>query len=319
MSDNITWICSAIVLLVIIALIICPFVMCDSNKTNDTNNQNNPNNQNNQSEEINDTSTDNKEGFLLTSQNAYISPVTGAIKGPGIMTDGMTRSNMSNIVESVAKTGFGSDDSISIGVGPGNGFDQAYENQLDIQKIDDRNVGGYQSIDDLDQISRKIASGSNNANNNMYTRAGSKPVKLVIEPNSIRGVIDEKYLPERDKNYQIATVQAAVPVQGYDINVERIPEYLSNTHFSKVSRNGTTKRIPTAAGAVGGGYRMGDNAITDNHMASSANKNAVDQLISIKGNDIVIKDNVTGNTILAPMDSISSDTYKQIYVKGDHM
>ena len=317
MTSNIT-ICSAIVLLVIIVLIvliICPFVKRDSNKTNDQN----QNNQNNQSEEITDTSTNNKEGFLLTSQNAYISPVTGAIKGPGIMTDGMTRSNMSNIVDSVAKTGFGSDDSISIGVGPGNGFDQAYENQLDIQKIDDRNVGGYQSIDDLDQISRKIASGSNNANNNMYTRAGSKPVKLVIEPNSIRGVIDEKYLPDRDKNYQIATVQAAVPVQGYDINVERIPEYLSNTHFSKVSRNGTTKRIPTAAGAVGGGYRMGDNAITDNHMASSANKNAVDQLISIKGNDIVIKDNVTGNTILAPMDNVSSETYKQTYVKGDHM
>ena len=259
----------------------------------------------------------NKEGFLLTSQNAYVSPVTGAIKGPGIMTDGMTRMNLDDVAKRVNSNGFVSDGAISLGVGTGNGFDQVYDNQLEIQNIDDKNVGGYQTINDLDQISRKIASGNNNANNNMYTRAGSKPTKMIIEPNGIRGVIDEKYLPDRDKNHQIATVQTVVPVQGYDVNIERIGEYLTDTHFSKVSRNGKTKRIPTAAGAVGGGSKMNGN-MEDNSMESSANKDAINQSISLNGNNIAIKDTMSGDTILAPLDSTATESFRQTYVRGNH-
>lgn len=263
-----------------------------------------------------DNSND-KEGFLLTTQNAYVSPVTGAIKGPGIMTDGMTRMNLDDVSKRVNSNGFVSDGAISLGVGTGNGFDKVYDNQLEIQNIDDKNVGGYQSINDLDQISRKIASNSNNANNNIFTRAGSKPTKMIIEPNGIRGVIDEKYLPDRDKNHQIATVQTVVPVQGYDVNIERIGEYLTDTHFSKISRNGKTKRIPTAAGAVGGGSRMNDK-LEDNSMVSSVNKDAIDQSISLNGNNIAIKDTASGNTVLAPLDETATDSFKQTYVRGNH-
>ena len=268
----------------------------------------------------NDTSNDesnNKEGFLLTSQNAYVSPVTGAIKGPGIMTNGMTRMNLDDISKRVNANGFVSDGAISLGVGVGNGFDKLYDNQLEIQQIDNKNVGGYQSIDDLDQISRKIASNNNNANNNIFTRAGSKPTKMVIEPNGIRGVIDEKYLPDRDKNHQIATVQTVVPIQGYDINIERIGEYLTDTHFSKVSRNTKPKRIPTAAGAVGGGNRV-NNKIEDNSMESSANKDAIEQSVSLTGNNIAIKDTVSGDTVLAPLDETVTESYRQTYVRGNH-
>lgn len=261
--------------------------------------------------------TENKEGFLLTSQNAYVSPITGAIKGPGIMTDGMTRMNLDDITKRVNSNGFVSDGAISLGVGSGYGFDKVYDSQLEIQRIDDKNVGGYQSIDDLDQISRKIASNNNNASNNMYTRAGSKPTKMIIEPNGIRGVIDEKYLPDRDKNHQIATVQTVVPVQGYDVNIERIGEYLTDTHFSKVSRNAKIKRIPTAAGAVGGGSKM-NGSLEDNTVDSSANKDAIDQSISVDGNNIAIKDSVSGDTVLAPLDPATTESFRQTYVRGNH-
>jgi len=257
-----------------------------------------------------------KEGFLLTSQNAYVDPVTSAIKGPGIMTNGFTRMPIDDITKRVNSNGFVSDNAISLGVGSGNGFDDAYDKQLDIQTIDDRNVGGYQSIDDLDQISRKIATSNNNSVNNMYTRAGSKPTKLIIEPNGIRGVIDEKYLPERDKNHQIATVQTVVPIQGYDVNIERLGEYLTDTHFSKISRNGKTKRIPTAAGAVGGGSKMNSN-LEDNTVNSSPNKDAIQDSISVQGNDIAIKDTATGDTIVTPIDSTAGESFKQKYVRGN--
>lgn len=258
-----------------------------------------------------------KEGFVLTSQNAYVSPTTGAIKGPGIMTDGMTRMPIDNMQKLVNSNGFVSDNAISLGVSAGNGFDKVYDNQLDIQSIDDKNVGGYQSISDLDQISRKIASSSNNANNNMYSRAGSKPTKMIIEPNGIRGVIDEKYLPDRDKNHQIATVQTIVPIQGYDVNIERLGENLIDTHFSKISRNGKLKRIPTAAGAVGGGSKMNTN-LEDNEYSSSANRDAIEQSISINGNNIAIKDSASGDTVLAPIDASAAETFRQNYVRGNH-
>lgn len=252
---------------------------------------------------------ENKEGFFVTSQNAYVSPVTGAIKGPGIMTDGMTRTNLASLTKQVGETGFAADDSRSLGVSVGSGFDQVYNNQLDIQRIDDKSIGGYQSMADLDTISRKIASSSNNATNNMYTRAGSRPTKMILEPNSIRGIIDEKYLPARDKNYQIATVSTVVPVQGYDINIERIGENLIDTHFSKISRNTKTKRIPTAAGAVGGG-------ILDS--TGSANKNILDENISLQGGNIAIKDSLTGETVLAPIDSNAASGYQSQYIRADN-
>ena len=287
--------------IVMVAIIIILLMRLSSTKENDNSN----------------SDLNNKEGFLLTSQNAYVSPVTGAIKGPGIMTDGMTRMNLDDISKRVNANGFVSDGAISLGVGTGNGFDKVYDNQLEIQSIDDKNVGGYQSINDLDQISRKIASNGNNANNNIFTRAGSKPTKMIIEPNGIRGVIDEKYLPDRDKNHQIATVQTVVPIQGYDVNIERIGEYLTDTHFSKVSRNGKTKRIPTAAGAVGGGNRM-NNKLEDNSMESSVNKDAINQSVSLNGNNIAIKDTVSGDTVLAPLDVSTTESFRQTYVRGNY-
>lgn len=264
-----------------------------------------------------------REGFLLTSQQAYVSPETGAIKGPGIMTNGMTRTSLDTLVDSVSKTGFASDNTISLGVGSGDGFDTAYQSQQDIQAIDDRAVEGYQSIEDLDTISRKITSTTNNANNNMFTRAGSKPTKMIIEPNGIRGVIDEKYLNERDKNHQIATVQTVIPIQGYDVNIERLGEYLTDTHFSKISRNGKHIRTPTAAGAVGGGSKM-NSQLEDNSETSSANKNAVESSVAISGNNVAIKDDKTGNTVLAPITDGSSDlpqveSFRQKYVRHNNV
>lgn len=260
------------------------------------------------------------EGFLLTSQNAYLDPTTGAMKGPGIMTDGMTRRSMKDMWDEVGKSGFTSDKEISLGVGPGNGFDKPYENQLAINDITRTSDGtNYQSLENLDAISKKIGSNQNNANNNLYTRAGSKPTKMIIEPNGIRGVIDAKYLPDRDKNYQIATVNTVVPVQGYDVNIERIGEYLIDTHFSQISHNGKHKRIPTAAGAVGGGGRMNKQAGIDNgDEGTTVNQSAINDLVQVSGDKLVFSD---GNKKIGVQLEGSAQQALQpdnTYVKGNH-
>lgn len=264
-----------------------------------------------------------KEGFFATSQNAYIDPITGAIKGPGIMTDGMTRKPMDKMIDDIRSTGMANDDTPSLGVSVGDGFDKAYQSQLEIDAIDQKAVDGYQQHDALDQISRRIRSSENNFNNNFYNRGGSRPTKMILAPNEIRGVIDAKYLPDRDKNYQIATVNTAVPVAGYDVAVERLGEYLVGTHFSKVSHNAKTrsggkKRIPTAAGATGGGARV-NTKDTEIDAGESANADAVNQTISVEGDKAIVENN--GDNVAIPLESTEAlpESFRTRFVKGNHL
>ena len=280
-------------------------------------------NSNNSSNSSNSSNSGKKEGFLLTSQNAFIDGTTGAMKGPGIMTDGMTRRSLQDMWGEVEQTGFTSDKTISLGVGPGNGFDDPYKNHLDIASITSQNTeGNYQSNENLDAVSRKIASNQSNSANNLYTRAGSKPTKMIIEPNGIRGVIDAKYLPDRDKNYQIATVNCAVPVQGYDVNIERIGEYLIDTHFSQISKNGKHKRIPTAAGAIGGGARMNNQSDLDYNNGdedAGINNDALNQILEVSQNKLIFKD---GNKKIGVQLETSGKSQQlaahNTYLKGNH-
>lgn len=250
--------------------------------------------------------SEGKEGFILTSQPATVSPVTGAIVGQGIMTNQMTRMPLSELTKQVNSNGFVSDGAISIGVGVGNGFDTLYSNQLDINEIDSRAVGGYQQRSDLSEISEKIASSSNNANNNLFTRAGSTPTKLYIAPNEVRCVIDEKYLPERDKNRQVATVGTVIPTQGYDLNVERIGEALTDTHFSSFSCNKNRKRIPTAAGA------------TASKGGKSPVGNVVEEQVEVAGDNIKINDTIAGVDVTAPMSqgAATAESFRRNYVRN---
>ena len=187
----------------------------------------------------------------------------------------------------------------------------------------DNDGTNYLSNENLDLISRKIGSNQNNANNNIYTRAGARPTKMIIEPNGMRGVIDAKYLPDRDKNYQIATVGTVIPVQGYDVNIERLGEYLIDTHFSQISKNGKHKRIPTAAGAIGGGARMNQESELnfDNGDAadSSVNSSALGELMEVSQDKLIFKDGdkKIGVSLEAPA---ASESFKarHSYVKGNH-
>lgn len=250
--------------------------------------------------------TSTAETFLATPQKVTMSPA-GAITGNGILTNQMVRMTPAEITNQVNSNGYINDGSISMGIGVGNGFDQPYSNQLDIQSIGAKAMGGYETNEQLKEITQKIVQTSNNNNNNLFTRAGDKPTKLYLAPNEVRCVIDEAYLPARDKNQQIASVGTVIPTQGYDLNVERIGEQLTGTHFSATSFNKCRKRIPTAAGAtaVSGG--------------EGANADAVQQSINVTGDTLNIEDTIAGgstvNVKLDPDAAPASETFKRKYVK----
>lgn len=230
-----------------------------------------------------------KESFLLSTQPVRVSQTTGAIVGPSIMTNQMTRTPLSELTNQVNTNGLVSDGAISMGVIAGKGFDDVYKNHLDIQELDDKAVGGYQQRDDLTEISHKIGAANNNANFNLFTRGGNTPTKLLLAPNEIRCVIDEQYLPERDKNRQIATVGTVIPMQGYDVNIERIGEMLTDTHFSSFSSNKPHKRIQTPSGAT-----------TNNE---SANAEVVNDQIQTNGEVAVVKDTAANTDATIPLDT----------------
>lgn len=260
--------------------------------------------------------SENKEGFVASPNGAYRTS-TNSYGGHNLMTDGMIRGDIKSLDDVYDKTGQIYDNTTRLGASPGNGFDKPYENQTAIQDMTKDNDGStYTTFETLDAISRKIGSNQSNANNNIYTRAGGKPTKLIIEPNGIRGVIDAKYLPDRDKNYQIATVSTIVPVQGYDVNIERLGEYLSDTHFSQISKHSKHVRVPTAAGAVGGGTRMNSN-IEEALGEQSATSEAVANNISVQDNKLLIKDD-KGQVAVNLDQNANSESFRSKYVRGNH-
>jgi hypothetical protein len=227
-----------------------------------------------------------KEGFVSTTQGGRISE-TGAIRGPSIITDGMTDRPWDEMADEVNKTGYTNDGKQMLGVSQGDNFDSLFQNQLDIIDITKRASDGMFNTRDLGEISGKIASSANNNSHNIYSRGGTIPVKMIIAKNEIRGVIESKYLPERDKNRKLAAVDTIVHHKGFDINIERLGENLLDTHFSNSSSNKRKSRVPTAAGATGGGGgRFGKE--TEIETARSANFDAVNDNIKMQGDRIAI-------------------------------
>jgi hypothetical protein len=243
------------------------------------------------SEVLNTNVTSKRESFLLTPQGAQIDRTSGALKGVGLMTDGMINRPWSEIEDSVNKTGFGFDGGRTLGVGiTDNQLNTMFQNHQDILALDAQAENGMRTREEINEISKKLVTGANNANNNLYSRGGSYPTKMVLAQNEIRGVIDEKYLPERDKSRKIAVVSSVIHTPGFDINTERLGVNLADTHFSNVSRNKATKRVPSAAGAVGSSL----NKELDVDAEESPNSFPINQKVKIEGNNVVLQRDAAG-------------------------
>lgn len=192
----------------------------------------------------------NQETFVTSGGNqVYVDDATKAIKGGPIYTNSLTNMSEEQLYEQASK-GFVHDGQV-IGVGIADGFDAPYNSQLEIERIRSRlQPGDAQTNTEMAQISRNINASADNATHAFFTRAGAGPTKLVVNTNEIRCVIPDKYIPERDKSRQVAVVGGIIPVQGYDVRVERLDEDLvaDGTSFAQYSNNSKRRRSPTAGG-----------------------------------------------------------------------
>jgi hypothetical protein len=261
------------------------------------------------------------EHFLLTPQGAKIDPTTGALKGVGLITDGLLTTNWKDIEKSVAEKGVGFDGKRIIGVGATeDGLDKAYRNYQEVLELDNNAGYGVRDPEDSRAISKKLAM-SNNAQNNLYTRGGGYPTKMILAPHEIRGVIDERYVPERDKNRQLAVVSTVIHVPGFEINPERLGVNLMDTHFSNVSRNNVGRRIPSAAGAIGTNVNKEVNSGDDS--TESPNRLALEDRIKVNGDNLLFKRDAPGGQnaeiIAAPIESTDiNEGYSNKYALNNY-
>ena len=238
----------------------------------------------------------NKRNAIFTHiVNGKVDPYTGAIYGRAIYTDQLTDGPATDLKDVIVNSdGTVSSGAKELGATTGNGFDALQQNQTELYEIEKQSVDGVKSKEDMLEISKKTLSSSNNANYNLFNRAGTRPTKLKNDQYGFCAIIDKKYVPYRNRNSQISNVGYAVLVQGYDISEERIGDELENYSFSASQKNANTngrrKRYITVAGA-----------------ATESNQVAVDDIMKYNANgNIELKDtvkNVAGENEVIEMET----------------
>lgn len=262
--DTISWCLVGVLLLIVIVLVVWTLVKSQSSEG---------------------FRNKNREGFLLSTQPVSVSP-GGSFVSQGIITNQMSRKPLSVLAEE-AGNGSVNEGGLVVGVSLGNGFDDAYDKQRQLHAMSDAAPSGYQTTSELNDMSKIISGSGNNANNSMFTRAGNNGGKMVLEPLGARCVIEEQYIPEREKNRSLASVGTVIPTKGFNVNISCLGEELAGTSFSATSTNKGSKRTPISAART----------------------------VEITPDTIKINDTTSGGAVTVPVDETATETFRNKTIK----
>ena len=193
-----------------------------------------------------------RESFINLATGATVDPNTQAVKGNIILTDGLLNGeNAAEFVENVKADPYYAQKD-DFGATKSDSFNKLMENQLAIQSINERNAGTVMSQQDLKAISKNMLSSANNNTYNLFDRAGSKNVKFSVHPSETRGIIDSKYLGWRDRNFSIDAVRRVIPVKGFDLAIDRLPEMMQEELRGQLGKNSdkNVQRRPSESAIV---------------------------------------------------------------------
>lgn len=202
----------------------------------------------------------NKERFTIALGANSTEDAVGSVTGRMIGTTGTTQGNAE---EKLMKTGsYNYTDDVAFGVNlpevveSKNPFDQQLK--LHQQTLDIAERGnGMPSHEDHRQIAENVHSG-NTGDVNMYKRGLKKSLKMKIDPLGVQGVIDEKYLPERERHGDLRVVGTVIPIKGYDINVERMGESMKGISWSRVRAEAMKDSEGVIKGELKGGLNLNE-------------------------------------------------------------
>lgn len=195
-----------------------------------------------------------KEGFFNAANGAYVDEKTGIIRGNNIFSDHMTvAKSPQDLLKEVKNNQYYAETGDLGAVINTDNINKLMANQVEINKINKDNTNGVMSEAELGLIDKKMKGSAGNQLGSMYNRAGAVLTELDVAPGRIIGVVDRDYIPDRDKSHRVYVTKAAVPVQGFDISMDRIPIQMSQGMFkkssfaaNKFSKNQTAK-LPSEA------------------------------------------------------------------------
>lgn len=197
------------------------------------------------------TSTLQPTAESFTMGHDIVTTPQGALTGPVIYTNSLMRGDPNTLLKQANETGKVADTSCMV-YGASNNmkeFDDALKNQLKIHEIQNKSADkmGFQTIEDLKEISRTAR--LNKDIKGVFKRDGVGSTKLVIDKYSTIGIIDEKYVPYRDRPKQLRAVGTAIIIPGFDFDNSKALDSNGTGICPKGGVHGAvmdrkTKRIP---------------------------------------------------------------------------
>ena len=149
-------------------------------------------------------------------------------------------------------------------------LDQQMQNHNEVLRVANPDNRNYCTHEEHSQIAQMVHGGGSNTVN-LFKRGTTKSLKMTIDPLGTQMVIDEKYLPEKDRHGSMKVVKNVIAGKGYDVNVERLGENLAGFSWAKIN---TVKQSDKEHGVVQGVGTAGTmNIVTDNrHGGAVVNK-----------------------------------------------
>lgn len=195
-----------------------------------------------------------KEGFFSSSGGSYVDPQTNVIRGNNLFTNHMnTATTPSELIDNVKENQYYAESGDLGATANTTGLNKLMSNQVQINNINKRNDNKVMTESDMRAISKKIMSSAGNERGSAYNRAGTIMTNLDVRPGRIAATINRDYIGGRNKDHTVSVVKAVVPVQGYNISIDRIPEQMTangqlNFMSNKISKN-KFARVPSEAAA----------------------------------------------------------------------
>ena len=185
-----------------------------------------------------------KEGFAFynSGKGAFVADETGAIRGPAVFSNHLAYGSAEDLAEGVRGDQQYADMHDFGATYQPQGIDSLIKSQNEIRRINEKNDGKVYSQSDLQAISAKMKTSASSNTNALFSRAGAKATNMEIIPGATVGVIDEDFVGERDRSQKVIVGSAAVPVKGYNLDIERLPVMM--TQVTQAQFEGKSTFVP---------------------------------------------------------------------------
>lgn len=183
-----------------------------------------------------------KEGFFHAANGAFIDKGMDSIIGYNIQTDQMTNRPANELLGDMEKDNYYADPGNLGAIYNKNNFNELLKNQKEISSIASRDTNQVLTNDQQREISKRLNTSVNNAQYNLFDRAGTKNVKFSIQPGALRAVIDGSAIPEKIKNHNIEAVSRVVPIKAFQLDTNNITTEMVQTKHKHFAENKSNKK-----------------------------------------------------------------------------